>query len=284
MNGLRNIRLLMIAVCVSVSVTCTAQTQTQTTEPAKPKTAPPATDQYQPQVGQEGKDVVWVPTPDAMVDKMLELANVTPNDVLIDLGSGDGRTVIGAARLGARALGVEFNPEMVKLSQRNAQRAKVSDKATFRQGDLYEADLSQATVITLFLLPQINLKLRPKLLDLRPGTRIVSNTFTMGDWKADETEQVENDCTSYCTALLWIVPAKVEGTWKLANGQLTLKQSFQYVTGSITLDGKPTSITDGHLRGSTISFKVGDAEYTGTVAAAAMEGKVSTGGTWRATR
>jgi hypothetical protein len=219
-----------------------------------------------------------------MVDKMLEIAEVKPTDFLIDLGSGDGRTVIGAALLGARSLGIEFNPDMVRLSQRNAERAKVSDKARFSQGDLYEADLSQATVITLFLLPQINLKLRPKLLDLRPGTRIVSNTFTMGDWKADETETVEGDCTSYCTALFWIVPAKAGGTWKLSNGELTLKQDFQYLTGSITLDGKATPVADGRLRGSAISFKVGGTEYTGTVGGAAIEGRTSSGGTWRATK
>jgi hypothetical protein len=275
MNVSRALGPLAAGLCLSIGITCTAASQTQTS------------DQYQPQVGQEGKDVVWVPTPDAMVDKMLDMANVTPNDFLIDLGSGDGRTVIGAARRGARALGVEFNPDMVNLSRRNAERAKVTDKAKFSQGDLYEADLSQATVITMFLLPQINLKLRPKILDLRPGTRIVSNTFTMGDWKADETESVEGDCTSYCTALLWIVPAKAGGTWKLPNGQLTLKQDFQVLTGAITLDGKQTSITDGYLRGAGISFKVGDAEYSGTVGGTAIEGSVKSGGSsraWRATR
>jgi hypothetical protein len=275
MNATRALRPLVIGLCLLVGATCTAASQSQTT------------DQYQPQVGQEGKDVVWVPTPDAMVDKMLDMAKVTPNDFLIDLGSGDGRTVIGAALRGARSLGVEFNPDMVNLSRRNAERAKVADKAKFVRGDLYEADLSQATVITLFLLPQINLKLRPKILDLRPGTRIVSNTFTMGDWKADETQSVEGDCTSYCTALLWIVPAKAAGTWKLPNGQLTLKQDFQVLTGAVTLDGKQTSITDGYLRGASISFKVGEAEYTGTVGGTAIEGNVTSGSSrraWRATR
>src|SRR5690349_14708089 len=151
--------------------------------------APPGTKEesaYQPSVGQEGKDVVWVPTPQALVDKMLDMAKVTPKDYVIDLGSGDGRTVITAAKRGAKALGIEYNPEMVELSKRNAAKEGVSDKASFMKADLFESDFSQAQVITMFLLPSINMKLRPKILNLKPGTRIVSNTFDMEDWKPDE--------------------------------------------------------------------------------------------------
>src|ERR671929_33580 len=139
---------------------------------------------YEPSVGQEGKDVVWVPTPQSLVNKMLDMAKVTPQDFLMDLGSGDGRTVITAAKRGVRAMGVEYNPDMVALSKRNAAKEGVSDKAQFMKADLFESDFSQATVITMFLLPDINLRLRPRILNLKPGTRIVSNTFDMGDWKA----------------------------------------------------------------------------------------------------
>src|SRR5918999_1190027 len=178
-----------------------------------------AQEEYQPQVGQEGKDVVWVPTPQELVDKMLDMAKVTPNDYVIDLGSGDGRTVITAAKRGARALGVEYNPDMVALSKRNAQKEGVAEKAQFVQGDIFETDFSKASVITLFLLPELNVKLRPKILDMKPGTRVVSNSFTMGDWQADRTQNVseKEGCTAYCTAYLWIVPAKVEGRWKTSD-------------------------------------------------------------------
>jgi precorrin-6B methylase 2 len=223
---------------------------------------------YEPQSGQEGKDVVWVPTPQVLVEKMLDMAKVTPQDVVMDLGSGDGRTVITAAKRGARAIGVEFNPKMVELSNYNAAEAGVTDKVKFIQGDLYEADLSQASVITLFLLPQINLKLRPKILDLKPGTRIVSNSFTMDDWEADETATITEECTSWCTALMWIVPAKVEGTWSTPQGDLQLKQDFQMVTG--TLAGKP--ITDGRLRADQFTFTAGGTKHTVRVNGNTMQG------------
>src|ERR687895_292668 len=173
----------------------------------------PAT--YEPSVGQEGKDVVWVPTPQVVVDKMLDMAKVTPRDFVIDLGSGDGRTVITAAKRGARALGIEYNPDMIELSKRNAAAAGVSDRATFMKADLFETDFSKATVITMFLLPTINMQLRPKLLALKPGTRIASNSFTMEDWEADESVTVSECDSSWCTAHFWVVPAKVEGTWQL---------------------------------------------------------------------
>ncbi len=181
--------------------------------------------EYEPEVGQAGKDVVWVPTPQALVDKMLDMAKVTPKDYVIDLGSGDGRTVITAAKRGSKALGIEYNPDMVELSKRSAAKEGVSDKASFVKADLFESDFSQAQVITMFLLPSINVKLRPKILDLKPGTRIVSNSFDMEEWKPDETATVEG-CNNWCTAHLWIVPAKVEGSWKLATRRADAQTDF----------------------------------------------------------
>ena len=229
--------------------------------------------EYQPQVGQLGKDVVWVPTSDSLVAKMLDIADVTSRDYLIDLGSGDGRTVIAAAKRGATALGIEFNPDMVDLSIRRASAAGVSDKAAFVKADLFESDLSRATVITMFLLPDINIKLRPKLLNLKPGTRIVSNSFTMEEWQADGSVNVEEGCQTWCTAYLWIIPAKVEGKWRLSNGELTFSQQFQNVTGTLTAGDKNTKFT-GKLNGDRITFKAGDAEYSGQVKGDEITGTV----------
>jgi hypothetical protein len=239
---------------------------------------------YKPRVGQEGKDVVWVPTPQALVDRMLDMARVTPKDYVIDLGAGDGRTVITAAKRGARAHGIEYNGAMVELARQAAAKEGVSERATFAEADIFASDFSEATVITLFLLPGLNLKLRPTLLDLRPGTRIVSNTFTMGDWEADETATVKADDDSYYnTALLWIVPAKVEGRWKLPQGELTLKQSYQMVAGTL---GSAT-VSGGRLRGDEITFTSGTARYSGRVSGNTMSGTVTSGGAskpWSATR
>ena len=199
---------------------------------------------YEPQVGQAGKDVVWVPTPQPLVDKMLDMAKATPKDFLMDLGSGDGRLVITAAKRGIRALGVEYDPNMVVLSKRNASEAGVADKATFVEADLFETDFRRATVITMFLMPDINLKLRPKILDLKPGTRIVSNSFDMGEWEADEKVILDENhgCQGYCTAHLWIVPAKVAGKHKTAQGELTLEQTFQKVKGTLRSEGKDVPV------------------------------------------
>jgi len=219
---------------------------------------------YVPQVGQPGRDVVWVPTSDALVAKMLDLAKVTPRDYVIDLGSGDGRTVIAAAKRGAQALGVEYNPDMVELSKENAKAAGVAARASFVKADLFKTDLTKATVITMFLLPDINLQLRPTLLKLKPGTRVVSNTFTMADWQADEIGELtsETGCDSWCTALLWIVPAQVAGTYSLPQGELELKQQFQMLHGTLTTGGK-TFALEGRVRGEDLSFHAGGREYRG---------------------
>ena len=220
---------------------------------------------YEPSVGQEGKDVVWVPTPQVLVDKMLDMAKVTPADYVIDLGSGDGRTVITAAKRGARAHGIEYNADMVELSRRAAEEEGVAGKATFARGDLFKSDFSKATVITMFLLPSINLKLRPQILALRPGSRVVANSFTMGEWTADETVTLTENCSSWCTAHLWIVPARVEGRWKLPQGELVLKQQFQMVSGTLRTGGKAVRLESGRVRGEEIVFSAGGVEYKGRV-------------------
>jgi len=242
--------------------------------------AQPATE-FQPQVGQDGKDVIWVPTPQALVDKMLDMAKVTPKDYVIDLGSGDGRTVITAAKRGAKALGIEYNPDMVELSKKNAAKEGVSDKASFVKADLFESDFSQAQVITMFLLSSINMKLRPKILDLKPGTRIVSNTFDMADWKPDESATLPG-CNSWCTAHLWIVPAKVDGNWASPQGELTFKQTFQNISGTLKSADAVTPI-NGKLNGDQISFTAGNVTYTGRVNGSSMEGTAG-GAKWNATR
>ncbi|OGP54746.1 MAG: RNA methyltransferase [Deltaproteobacteria bacterium RBG_13_52_11b] len=248
-----------------------------------------ASAEFEPKVGQEGKDVIWMPTSQDLVNKMLDMANVTPQDYVIDLGSGDGRTVITAAKRGARALGIEYNPDMVDLSKRNAAMEGVTDKAQFMKADLFESDFSQATVITMFLMPDINLRLRPRILDLKPGTRIVSNTFTMEEWTPDETFTLgdNTDCGFYCVALFWIVPAKVEGTWGLAGGEFTVTQNFQAFSGTLKLGPSSISVLDGKLTGDLISFSVGHAKYSGRVSGSTMQGTFTSGGStapWSATR
>ena len=242
---------------------------------------------YQPREYQAGKDVVWVPTAQTLVDRMLDTAKLTPDDYLIDLGSGDGRTVITAAQRGATALGVEYNPKMVELSKENAAKAGVSNRATFVRADLFKTDISKATVITLFLLPEINLKLRPKLLEMKPGTRIVSNSFDMGDWTADQTIETVDKCMTYCNAFLWIIPAKVEGTWHLGNDRLAFKQKFQVFTGTLNSGNVVTPITKGRLNAEEIAFNAGKTFYKGRVNGSVMEGTSTTDGKempWRATK
>jgi SAM-dependent methyltransferase len=274
--------------------------------------AQPSQKEFTPKVGLVGKDVIWAPTPQALVDKMLDLAQVTAVDSVIDLGSGDGRTVITAAKRGARAVGIEYNPDLVELSKRNAEQAGVAGKTTFVKADIFQSDFSSATVITMFLLPDLNRRLRPKLLALKPGTRIVSNLFDLGDWQADDTakvislkniytpflrefsrfipasltEDLIDYCDFYCIAYLWIVPARVAGVWQLPQGELTLNQSFQIITGTLKSGERSIPLANGRLRGDQISFSAGDAEYSGRVNGSRLEGSVKAGGNttaWSAT-
>jgi SAM-dependent methyltransferase len=233
---------------------------------------------FEPVVGQAGKDVVWVPTPPELVEKMLDMAKVGPQDFVMDLGSGDGRNIIGAAKRGARAIGVEFNPDMVELSNRLAKEAGVAGKASFVEGDMYTADISKATVMALFLLPDNLRKLRDKFMDLRPGSRLVLNTFAIPDWEADATETIQGDCMSWCTSLLYFVPAKVAGTWKTPQGELTLTQEFQNVTGTLSNGGKTVPVT-GKLKGEQITLNAGGTELAGKVDGDRIDGKG-----WSATR
>jgi len=241
---------------------------------------------FEPQVGQQGKDVIWVPTPYVLVEKMLDMARVTPKDFVMDLGSGDGRNVIGAAKRGARALGVEYNADMVELSKRNAAKEGVSDKAQFVEGDMFEADVSKASVLALFLLTDNLDKLAPKFLAMRPGTRIVSNGFEISGWTHEEMQRSEGDCGSWCTAYLYLVPAKVAGSWRLGNGELALAQVAQTVTGTFTAGGRATPVTNGRIRGDQITFTAAGSDYTGRVKGQTMQGRVQgmTSGAWSATR
>ena len=249
---------------------------------------------YTPTVGQEGKDVIWVPTPQALVEKMLDMAKLTAKDIHYDLGSGDGRTVIAAAKRGAQAFGVEFNPDMVALSERAAAKEGVSARAKFINGDIFQTDFSKATVLTLYLLPSLNIKLRPTILKMKPGTRVVSHAFSMDDWQADQTENVEGR-----TGYLWIVPAPVDGTWRWngsgsgpRNYEVALRQQFQKVDGTARLDSKPGQLRDVNLRGDQISFTVLDADgarrdFSGRVSGTAMQGVVKQAGgeaKWSAAR
>jgi hypothetical protein len=253
--------------------------------------------QFQPQVGQAGKDVIWVPTPDDVVERMLVMAQVTPNDFVWDLGAGDGKIAIMAARkFGARAIGIEYNPDMVKHANENAQKAGVAGtgqgKATIRHGDIFATDFSQATVITLYLLPALNMKLRPQILSMRPGTRIASHSFSMEDWEADEISTLDGR-----RAYFWVVPANVMGNWNLdAGGQrleVTLEQTFQKVSGTLALGPIHAGLRDVKLRGTAISFAYVDQnrvrrDFTGRVSGARMEGSFrdekGAEGKWSATK
>jgi SAM-dependent methyltransferase len=269
---------LIFQTCLAATLSLPLQAAAQTTV-----ASPPAQGTYEPKVGQPGKDVVWVPSPETTVEKMLDVAKVTTQDFVVDLGSGDGRNVIAAAKRGARGLGVEYNPDMVELSKRNAEKAGVSDKATFVQGDMFAADFSQATVLALFLLPDNLSKLRDKFANLKPGTRIVANTFGIEGWTPEESVTIQGDCTSWCTVLLYYVPAKVAGTWTTAQGVLALKQDFQTVSGTLGA----ASIENSKLLGDEISFTASGSEYKGRVNGDSITGTVSAGGrqsAWTATR
>jgi hypothetical protein len=247
---------------------------------------------YTPSVGQEGKDVIWVPTPQALVERMLTMAEVKPTDFVVDLGSGDGRTVITAVKkFGARALGLEYNADMVELSRRNAEKEGVSDRAQFQRTDIFTTDFSNATVVTMYLLPSLNLKLRPTLLNMKPGTRVVSHAFSMDNWTPDETADVEGR-----TAYLWIIPAKVEGNWRVevagaAQGRydLNLRQRFQMLEGSARNASQALEVRDGRVRGEEVTFTLVEGSaarvFTGRFAGERLEGSIKGGDAkWAATR
>ncbi len=265
---------------VSLAAVTLALTISHAQSPAQP---PPAPSDYKPTVGQPGKDVVWVPSPEATVEKMLDVAQVTAQDYVFDLGSGDGRNVIAAAKRGARAHGVEYNPDMVELSQRNAEKAGVANRATFSRGDMYEADFSQATVLALFLLPDNLTKLRSKFENLSPGTRIVVNTFGIDGWSAEQTLELTENCSSWCSVILYIVPAKVNGTWESDQGTLALKQTAQAISGSLGT----ASIENGRVRGDQVTFTASGAQYVGRLAGETLTGTVTSPSgerTWSAKR
>jgi SAM-dependent methyltransferase len=249
---------------------------------AMAQSAQPSNSGFTPQIGQSGKDVIWVPTPDALVARMLNMAKVGPNDVVVDLGSGDGKIAIAAARLTrAKSRGIEFNPDMVTLSRENARAAGVGEMVQFIQGDIFTTDFTDATVITMYLLPSLNLKLRPKLLEMRPGTRIVTHAFDMGDWEADETASAESRM-----AFLWIVPAQAHGTWRLETegpnrkelAELQLKQKYQKLDGTVRRGGRLSPVS-GMLQGDRIRFSIQDSEsgdrvFTGRVIEGRIEGRM----------
>ena len=228
----------------------------------------------EPKLGQAGKDAHWEPTPQALVETMLDLAKVTARDYVMDLGSGDGRLVIAAAKRGARGLGIEYDAGLVELSRHVAKKEGVAGKAEFVKTDLFTADLSKATVITLFLGERSNSRLRPKILSLKPGTRIVSNSFTMGNWEEDGKAVLTaaQGCKEkYCTAFLWIVPARIAGSYKLPQGELVLEQEFQLLSGTLTTAGTTEPIVGGRVRAGEISFKAGGREYRGRMNGKTLE-------------
>lgn len=252
---------------------------------------------YEPHVGQAGKDVIWVPTPDEVVERMLRMAQVTANDYVVDLGAGDGKIAIAAAKkFGARALGIEYNADMARHAQRNVERAGVAGRARVVQGDIFVSDFSQATVVTMYLLPALNLKLRPQLLAMRPGTRVVSHSFSMDDWEADETSSLDGR-----RAYFWVVPAAVAGAWtlELAGGgaadklEMTLEQRYQKIEGTVALDTVLGGLREARLRGYLIAFTYVDdkgvrRDFSGRVSGARMEGSFradnGTEGRWTATK
>jgi SAM-dependent methyltransferase len=248
---------------------------------------------YEPQVGQAGKDVIWVPTPDEVVDRMLRMAQVTKDDLVYDLGAGDGKIAIAAAKkFGARSVGIEYNPEMAKHAQGNAEKAGVNGRARIINGDIFVTDFSQATVVTMYLLPQLNLKLRPTILSMRPGTRVVSHSFTMDDWEADEISSMDGR-----RAYFWLVPANVNGGWTLETGSdksdLSIEQRYQKIDGTVGLGHTQGGLRGARLSGANITFAyVGNdgvkRDYVGRVNGGKMEGTFrgdnGTDGRWSATK
>jgi len=251
---------------------------------------------FEPHVGQAGKDVIWVPTPDEVVDRMLTMAQAKPGDTVYDLGAGDGKIAIAAAKkFGARSFGIEYNPDMAKYAQRNAEKAGVSGKAQIINGDIFATDFSSATIITMYLLPSLNIKLRPTILGMRPGTRVVSHSFNMEDWTPDETSSIAGR-----QAYLWIVPANILGRWTFEFSiasvdklDVTFDQRFQKIDGVAMLGSVQASLEEPMLRGADIHFAYIDGagvrrQLDGRVQGAKMEGAFradnGTEGRWTASK
>ena len=236
-------------------------------------------DKYQPSVGQSGKDVIWVPTNDAVADAMLKAANVGPNDLVFDLGAGDGKIAIAAAKnYGARSVGIEYNKDMAALATRNAERAGVSDKVKIIHGDIFVEDFSKANVLTMYLLPDLNLKLRPTILKMAPGTRVATNSFNMGDWEPDQVIG-----TGYTQGYFWVVPGNAAGKWTIKGidgGQgdvLELTQRYQKVGGTFTIKGKSQPILGGVLTGNRLKFSFVDQNGQSRIFDVEIKGNAFTG-------
>jgi SAM-dependent methyltransferase len=281
---MRQSRRAVAALALAIAALSSALGRAQ--QPASPEAA--AQEPYKPRIGQAGKDVVWVPTPPELLNLMLDLAEVTKDDFVMDLGSGDGRNIIAAAKRGARGVGVEYNPDMVALSNRLAHEAGVADKATFVQGDMYQADISKANVMAVFLLPANMEKLLPLFKTLAPGSRIVSNTFGFEEWDADVRATVKDGaCDDWCEALLWIVPAHAAGNWAMDGGTLKLTQLHQVLYGTLSTVSRDVAVSKARMRGYDISFTADDRTYTGRMRGDVIEGTVTDAGgpqPWKATR
>jgi SAM-dependent methyltransferase len=259
--------------------------------------APAFAQKFEPHVGQAGKDVIWVPTPDEVVDRMLTMAQLGPNDIHFDLGAGDGKIAIAAAKRGAVATGIEYNADMAKYANERAQAAGVAGvgpgKAMIRQADIFVTDFSKATVITLYLLPTLNMKLRPQILSMKPGTRVVSHSFTMEDWEADEISTLDGR-----KAYFWLVPAQIGGNWSLEAGgqrsEIVFEQTFQKINGWVNVSKVVQGgLREARLRGPDIAFAYVDAsgmrrEFTGKVDGKRMDGTFRDAkgqeGRWSATK
>jgi SAM-dependent methyltransferase len=241
--GMKKVKYWLVALCCSLSLTALAD-----------KSSVKGDSSYTPSPGQAGKDVIWLPTGTELVSLMLKTANVTSKDLVYDLGAGDGKIAIAAAKeFGAKAVGIEFNPDMAAFAQRNAIKSGVGHLVNIIRGDIFVEDFSQATVVTLYLLPDLNMQLRPTILKMKPGTRVVSHAFSMGDWEADK--EIEADAKAY----YWVVPANVAGEWsldgiELKNATLTLAQRFQRIGGNIKIGNKSQPILNPQLEGKNLRF------------------------------
>jgi hypothetical protein len=245
--------LLPILLTSWLSMACSSTTATPATNTASPQAGTAA---YEPVRGQAGKDVIWIPTPPGLIDKMLTAAKVTDQDRLFDLGAGDGIIAITAARkYGARSVGIEYNPDMAQFARRKVAEAGMTDKVRIITGDIFQEDFSSATVVTLYLMPHLNLKLRPLLLKMKPGTRVVSHAFNMGDWQPDETMSEQ-----YAQGYFWVVPAQIEGDWVMTGldggpSRLNMSQSFQNIGGMLTRGGQTQALLGAKLRGDEVKFQ-----------------------------